>query len=129
MIRDLQDGFKSQAEFRASEEGERQLRLAWLQQSRLVLLLGNIAQQNGDLDGWTPLGTAGQVLREHAPEEIAVMKERYGQKTLKGLVLAADLFDVRDEPTATGGSRTIYRIKPEWSLGPLRTESDPGMGG
>ncbi len=125
VIASLQDGLREQAEFIASAEGLRQLELSWLQQSRLVLLLGDIAQQLGGLDGWTPLGTAGRLVQAHAPEEVAAMKERLGQPTLKGLLLAAELFDVRDEPTAKGGVRTVYRIKPGWVLGPLLTESDP----
>jgi hypothetical protein len=125
VIKALHDGIKEHAAFLASDEGKRQLELAWLQQSRLVLLLGDIAQQVGGANGWTPLGTAGQLIRKHAPEEVAALQERYGYRTLKGLLLAADLFEVRDEPTAKGGSRAVYRIKPGWTLGSLRGESDP----
>jgi hypothetical protein len=124
-IQDLRYALRAQAEFIASDEGQRQLELGWLQQSRLVLLLGDIAQQQAGADGWMPLARAGQLLRVHAPEEVAVLKERYGHKTLKELLLAADLFEVRDEPTANGGFRAVYRIKPEWMLGPLRPESNP----
>jgi len=45
-----------------------------------------------------------------------VLKKRYGHKTLKGLILATELFNVDEEPTDKGGVRILYRIKPEWIL-------------
>lgn len=112
----MQEGLKAHADFMASEEGQRQFKLSWLQQSRLVILLGDIAMQMGRPDGWTPLSTAGQLVRLHAPEEVSVLKERYGYSNLKQLLLATGVFDVSDEPTSKGGLRTVYRIKPQWTL-------------
>ena len=112
----LQEGRKALAEFLNSDEGKRQFELPWLRQSRLVLLLGDIATQAARHDGWTLLSTAGQLIRQHAPEEMAVLNERYGHKTLKGLILATEIFDITEEPTNRGGVRVLYRLKPGWAL-------------
>jgi hypothetical protein len=44
------------------------------------------------------------------------MAERYGHRTLKKLLRATELFDIEEEPTARGGTRTIYRINPRFEL-------------
>jgi hypothetical protein len=44
------------------------------------------------------------------------MKERYGYKTLKSLILATEVFDVIEEASDRGGVRVLYRVKPQWSL-------------
>ena len=112
----MQDLQKRYTEFLASEDGKKQLDLLWLRQSRLVLLLGEIAAQVARPDGWTLLSIAGQRLRQHAPEDMVALQEKYGHKTLKGLVLATELFDINEEPTERGGIRVLYRIKPNWVL-------------
>jgi hypothetical protein len=116
MINSLQEGRKEIAEFLSSEEGKKQFNLTWLRQSRLVLLLGDIATQMARPDGWTMLNTAGQLIRQHAPEEIAILSKRYGHRTLKGLILATEIFDIYEEPTDRGGIRVLYRLKPGWEL-------------
>lgn len=104
----------------ASEEVQGQLELALFRHSRLVILLGQIAQQvpqqTGRDDGCVPLDTAGQLLRLHAADEYAHMRERYGYKSLKSLIVAAGVFDIVDEPTVKGGVRVLYRIRPAWTL-------------
>ncbi len=112
----LQDNRKSIAEFLASGEGERQMELAWLRNSRLVALLGDVAMQRARPDGWTSLALAGQLVKLHEPAEMTEREERFGYSTLKGLLQATEMFDVMDEPTPKGGNRTLYRLKPEWKL-------------
>ena len=92
-----------------SEEGKRRFELAYLRASRIVALLDEIAKEVGGESGWVPLATAGRLLRECAPDEMAALKERFGYTTLKGLTLATGIFDVREEPTPSGGTRTEYR--------------------
>ena len=41
------------------------------------------------------------------------LKDRYGYKTLKELILATEFFDIREEPTKKGDVRVLYRPKPE----------------
>jgi hypothetical protein len=112
----LQKGRKELANFLGSDEGKRQFNLSYLRQSHLVLLLADIAAQIGREDGWVSMSTAGQFLREHAPDDIASLKERYGYKTLKSLILATKLFDVIDEITSKGGIRVLYRLKSLWAV-------------
>lgn len=71
------------------------------------------------------LSVAGQLIRQHAPEEMAVLKERYGHKTLKDLILATELFDMIDESTDKGGTRVLYRLRPDWNLQYIGQESNP----
>ena len=117
----LQDAAKAHAEFIASPEGDRQFELQWLRQSRLVLLLGELASRSNRSDGWTVLATAGQIVSRKEPDELKDMAERYGHRTLKKLLQATELFDIDEEPTASGGTRTIYRINPRFKL---RTHRD-----
>jgi len=111
----LQEGRKKLAEFINSDEGKKEFELSWLRQSRLVLLLGDIAIQTSRNDGWALLSIAGQLVNQHAPEEIAVLKERYGHKSLKALILATEIFDLYEEPTKKG-LRLLYKLKHGWKL-------------
>jgi hypothetical protein len=45
------------------------------------------------------------------------LKNRYGYKTLKELMLASEFFDIHEEPTKKGGVRVLYRPKPELGYG------------
>ncbi|CAH1085677.1 hypothetical protein [Candidatus Nitrotoga sp. 1052] len=94
-----------------SDEAKKQFELLWLRQSRLVILLGDIARQAARPDGWVLLRTAGQLIRQHEAEEKMMLNELYGHKTLKGLILATGLFDITEEPTHKGGIRLLYRSK------------------
>ncbi|GAC27867.1 OST-HTH/LOTUS domain-containing protein [Brumicola pallidula] len=111
----LNEGRKELSDFLVSEEGKKQITISFLRQSRLVILLGDIASQMAREDGWTLMGKAGLLLREHAPEEIAQLKERYGHKTLRSLILATEIFDIFEESTEKG-ARVLYRLKAGWAL-------------
>lgn len=115
-IESLQDGREQLAKFLNSDEGKKHINLQWLRQSRLVILLGDIAAQMARPDGWALLTSASQLIRQHAPEEVAVLNKRYGHKTLKGLILATELFDIHEETTQKGGIRVLYRLKPDYVL-------------
>ena len=116
MVDVLQEGRKELGEFFKSDEGKKQFKLSLLRQSRLVTLLGEIAAQAARPDGWTLLTTADQRIRKHAPEEMVAVIKGLGHKTLKELILATELFDITEEPTAKGGIRLLYRLKPDWLL-------------
>ncbi len=111
----LQEGKKLLIDFLSSDEGKKQFELSWLRQSRLVLLLGDIAIQTARPDGWALMNIAAKLVREYAPEEIASLKDRYGHKSLKALILATEIFDLFEEPTDKG-FRILYRIKSGWKL-------------
>jgi hypothetical protein len=44
--------------------------LAFLQGSRLVAMLGEIAMRTARSDGWALLSTAGQLIKREAPAEL-----------------------------------------------------------
>lgn len=100
-------------EFVNSAEYEKQTELMWLQTSPLVSLLCEVARQTHRTDGWTYLAQAGDLAAREMPEEVKALKERYGYKTLKKLLIGSQMFDVFDEPLRDGAFRTLYRIKPE----------------
>jgi hypothetical protein len=114
---------KEFAEFWTSGEGQRQFDLAFLRSSRLVVILGEIATQTPRADGWTLLSTAGNLIKRHAPSELDDLPRRLGHPTLKRVLLAAEVFDVAEEPTPGGGTRTIYRINERYELHMRRHES------
>lgn len=113
LVLNLQELMKLHGQFLNSEEGIKQIELMFLQQSRIIRLLIDIASDAARCDGWTLLNIAGQLLKQYAPDEIAAINERYGHKTLKKLISASELFDLLEEPTNNGGIRLLYRIKPE----------------
>lgn len=119
-MRCLVDAFREHAsavqEYLQSDAGEKDFDLAWLQQSRIVLMLGDIAKQMARADGWTLLSTAGHVLKTYAPEELGALRTRYKRKSLLDLVIAAELFDIERESTEGGGVRVLYRINRNWTL-------------
>lgn len=65
---------------------------------------------------WTVMDTAAQLVRQHAPEEMVGLKKKYGHKTIKELMVATELFDMKEESTERGGVRVLYRLKPDWTL-------------
>jgi hypothetical protein len=111
----LEAGRKQLAAFWASPEGERQMELAFLQGSRLVAMLGEIATRTGRSDGWALLSTAGHLIKREAPAELEELRKRFGFPSLKAVLLASELFDVTEELTP-GGTRTIYRINERYEL-------------
>lgn len=112
----FRDAATTHAEYMASPEAARQFELHRLRHSRLVLLLGELATRTNRVDGWTVLSTAGNIVRREAPDELIHMAERYGHRTLKKLLQATELFDIEEEATAGGGTRTVYRINPRFEL-------------
>ena len=115
-VKSLQDAATAHAQYMASPEGKREMQLSWLRHSRLVLMLGELATKTDREDGWMVLSTACNVIRQHEPTELVDLQERFGHRTLKKLMQATELFDIEEEPTARGGTRTIYQINPRFQL-------------
>ncbi len=101
----LQAGRHQLAAFLASPEFE----LTWLQHSRLVAMLGDIAKRTARPDGWALLSAAGHHIKCEAPSELEALDTRFGLSNLKAVLLASALFDVAEESTPHG-TRTLYRI-------------------
>lgn len=113
MVENLQEGKKLLAAFLTSEEGKEFFASSLPRKRSVVTLLEDIAAQKARPDGWVSLDAAGQLIKKHAPDEISALHEKYGHKTLKGLILAAEQFDLCEESTDRGGIRVLYRLKPE----------------
>jgi hypothetical protein len=111
VVKSMQEIYQFQVALFNSDEGERLLELILLQASPLVSLLCDIASRHQRPDGWTCLAHAGQLVRCQEREAVEKMKERYGHRTLKGLLVASELFEILDEPLPSGGSRTVYRLR------------------
>lgn len=116
MIENLQEGRKELAGFLLSDEGDKHFKMLFLRQSRLVKLLVEKSNQVARCDGWAVLDAVAQQIRQHSPEVITALKKRHGHKTLQGLILATDLFDINEERTDKGGIRVLYRLKPDCVL-------------
>jgi len=114
--RTVETARKEHAALLASEEGARQLELMFLRSSRLVVMLGQIAMATPRPDGWTLLATAGHLIKREAPDELEGLRARFGHATMKAVLQATELFDVVEEATPGGGTRTIYRINERWKL-------------
>jgi hypothetical protein len=106
----LERGRKQLASYLSSDEGRRQLERGYLRQSTLAMLLRDIADQMAHSDGWTLLNLAVQLVREHAPQDLVMLRENYGYKTLKSFMLATELFEFSEEATPKGGVRVLYRL-------------------
>lgn len=107
----IQESRKKLLEFVSSEEYQNQSELIWLQASPLVTLLRDVASQIYRKDGWSYLAHAGVLANKELPEEVRNLKERYGFKTLKKLLVESEMFDVFDEPLSNGRFRTLYKNK------------------
>ncbi len=116
LLETIRDLGKTSQEYFDSEAGQNAVDLALLQQSRIVLMIADVARQKARPDGWTYLSIAGQILKQHAPDEYFAIKSRYHRKSLLDLILAAKVFNVREERTPNGNIRILYRIDPDWTL-------------
>lgn len=112
----MREAKQHMADFIASPECANQLTLGLLQSSRLVVMLGEIAMRTARPDGWAILSTAGNLIKREAPDELENLNKRFGHRNLKGVLVAAELFDVTDEQLPDGGARTIYRINDRYQL-------------
>jgi hypothetical protein len=115
-VKAMEEGRRQIAAFSVSPEGMRQMELAFLQSSHLVAMLGEIALKTARPDGWAYLTTALNLILREAPDELADLQKRYGHQNLKGVLLAAEYFDVLNEALPNEGVRTVYRINDRYTL-------------
>jgi hypothetical protein len=94
-----------------SHDGKRHFDALFLQNSRLAMLLAQIATTHAREDGWTLLSVAGSQLSSLIPEEFAKLKREYGEGSLHKLLAAIDLFEIQSEHASNGGTRAIYRTR------------------
>lgn len=110
----LLEARKQLAEYWGSDEALEHLNLAHLRSTKLVLLLCQIAEEIQRSDGWTLMTHAGQLVKKYAADELVDLKQRYGYKSLKELILATEIFDLFEEATESGGIRVLFKLKPGW---------------
>lgn len=113
IVNHMQEGYQKHAKFLASDEYQKQLELTWLQASPLVSFFRYAASEFHRKDGWCYLAQAGNLANKELPEEVKNLKDWYGFKTLKKLLLGSEIFDVFDEPLPNGGFTTLYKNKDE----------------
>ncbi len=107
----MQESAQELFDFMRSPEYKKQSELMWLQASPLVSFLSQVTAKIHRKDGWCYLAHAGKLAAKELSEELNNLKERYGFKTLKKLVIGSELFDVLDEILPGGGFRTLYRLR------------------
>ncbi len=112
MVESWQEMMQDIVEIMASSEGKQVLMLEALKQSQLVKLLIDISTEKSRADGWTYLSYAGSLVRKKASDELDFWKNRYGNTTLKNLMMMTGIFEIYDEPTNKGQKQVIYKIKP-----------------
>ena len=110
-VQHLQYSANELAAFIATPEYEKEVELMWLQASPLVSLFRDVANRYPRKDGWTYLAHAGDLAAKELPDEVRHIKERYGFKTLKMLLIESEMFEVFDEPLVSGRFRTLYRVR------------------
>ncbi|EGR2549186.1 hypothetical protein DX888_00855 [Vibrio alginolyticus] len=110
-MKELDEVRRAISDFIKSGAFGKKFELIWLQQSELVIILSDIASQISRTDGWSSLPLAGKLLKNNFPEVAVGMKERYGYKSLKKLLLATEIFEVVDEQTKRGGTIQLFRRK------------------
>lgn len=97
--------------FMSSPEYERQMEKQWLQSSRIVHLLAEMSRRAVNADGWVQLDAAGQALWVNAREDMSSLRAMYGYPKLKPLLVASEVFEMRDQPLSDGCSRVQFRLK------------------
>jgi len=110
VLRIYNETVKEHSAFLNSDEFARHFELHWLQQSRIVALLGEFAIQFTRANRFVSVASAGAFLHTHAKDDVLNMKVRYGFAGLLALIEGAELFDVIKDPT-TNGVRHLYRLK------------------
>jgi hypothetical protein len=112
-IQQIKDTSAEASAFFASDEGQKAIERCLLQQSPVISLLFDLTTSLARLDGWTLLNLAAQQVQALLPDELVNLKKRKGCKTLKEILLASELFEIESETTNNGGTRVLYRVKPE----------------
>jgi hypothetical protein len=115
LLKNISETWGEFKEFCDSEEGLKAIELCSLQSNTVITALCDLSTRLSRHDGWTLLDRAGRELHSALPDEMANLKKKYGYKTLKEIMLACELFELNTEPTQKGGTRALYRLKPEFT--------------
>ena len=105
----IQANMESLLAFLRTKEGMAMLNYPSIQQSPLVQQLASIASDNTDADEWIPLSAAAKRIQNFPPKKIAEHVKEFGMESLTGILVASQLFEIKLEPTESGGKRVLYR--------------------
>ncbi|MDP3777638.1 hypothetical protein [Methylotenera sp.] len=106
---------KEYADFMNSEDGLKLLELRRLQQSSVIGMLLDLSETQSRPDGWTVLDNSTRYIKNNLADDLVKIKQYEGCKTMKSLVITSELFDILEESTKKGGTRVLYRAKPDLS--------------
>ncbi|AJG24384.1 hypothetical protein RR42_s2803 [Cupriavidus basilensis] len=98
------------ANFWASSEATAAIELMHLQGSRMIELLEEVAAAPKRADGWTDLAYAAGIVQRQEPDALVDRKARFGERSLKALILKSGLFEVAEE-VLPQGTRTLIRSR------------------
>ncbi|MGT2512270.1 hypothetical protein [Cupriavidus basilensis] len=104
----MTETLKLAANFWSSDEGMAAIELIHLQSSPMIELLSEVTAATKRPDGWTDLAHAANAVNRLEPHSLADRKARYGEESLKALVLKSGLFEVAEE-VLPRGTRTLIR--------------------
>jgi len=114
IVRDVEtvrEGIECITAFYNSPEGRADLSLPHLRKSPVVKALIELAPANAQPDGWTPLRSVAEQIDFKVPGSITKQVGEFASKSLCGLILTSRLFELKSEPTESGGTRALYRVK------------------
>jgi hypothetical protein len=111
MVKEFADAAKAHDDFIHSTEGKHHLDLMFIQQSSLVQKLSELAISSSDKNGWIPLAHAGNQVKSIYADDLDHLKKQFGLKTLKDILIASKVFDLKSEQTNKGGERWLYKLK------------------
>lgn len=111
MVKEFADAAKAHDDFIHSTEGKHHLDLMFIQQSSIVQKLSELSISSSDKTGWTPLAAAGNEIKHELSDDFDKLKEQFGLKQLKDILIASELFDLKSEQTNKGGERWLYKLK------------------
>lgn len=87
--------------------------LAYSALNRLFNSLLDTSNKEARGDGWTLLSTASHRIEKSLAKDFALVKEKWGHESLKGLILASELFDIIEDIVDTDSTCELYRPKSE----------------
>lgn len=111
MVKEFADAAKAHDDFIQSTAVSHHLDLMFIQKSSLVQKLSELSISSSDKNGWTPLAHAGNEVKSVCADDLEHLKKQFGLKTLKDILIASELFDLKSEQTNKGGERWLYKLK------------------
>lgn len=111
IVKEFAETAKAHDDFIQSTEGKHFLDLIVIQQSKLVQKLAELSINCSERDGWIPFAKAGNEIKNDCSESLDKLNKQFGFKTLKDILIASELFDLKSEQTDKGGQRWFYKLK------------------